>query len=208
MHNNVKIFNNLQEFWDYFEFCPICQQNNRHIYQIGFLPPYVAKETFTKQSEILHIAAVFSINQHAYSGTLQLNCQNNTFNFSLKEFIFLTNAKFKNILSCYLKADCFHCNCSYIHGLIQLNLLTQTISNFDIVREVVHLLDYEDKFNIQLKFKDNEMQISQYTSLNIGENNQPLLVDDNQVMTLPLVPLDFTNIPKVISRLKTMMLLF
>lgn len=207
----MKILNTLQELWEYFEFCPICQDFNRKVDQLMAVSvlspvsgPILPDVQYIKHPYNLLISGSIKIGTNTYSSSFNIDCIQNTFYFDLKEFISFTNTVFPDRIAFYLGAECLRCNCSHINSYFFLDINNNTVCYLKPQKEVIHLLSEIDKFHIQLRHSENKMAISRYHLDDIMYLGPKSIVDDNKVIILPMVPLDFTDIPKVVKRIKTM----
>lgn len=193
----------LQELWDYCEFCPLCQSAGRQI-TISFVPSDgMSKLEWKKKNEDLIVKLSFKIGSFRFWARFNIDCLNNSFIFSLEDLNVPIDSEATHTAAMYLTGDCLVCNCTYALSKANLDLLTGQISNIRVTREGLHILSESDKFHILVYHKKNELRISQYVTM---DDDVDTLIDLNKVITLPMIDLDLTNIPRLVSKIKTMII--
>jgi hypothetical protein len=220
----MKIFNTFQKLWNYCLFCPICQEPSRTI-SISIGPDEEWRLTeFQKEGSELKLfttCTIFDSDEpedpelrrkfrklNSCSATFIIDCDNNTFVLQGNRFAFndedpkLVELAKKNATYIYLHAKCNRCDNTYLDTMdIGLDPISNTLSNFQIEREGAYLMSEKDKFHISLQHDRGLMSVSR-----MFESILSNIVEDEKVIDLPLVNLDFSNAPKVVNKIKTLIL--
>jgi len=210
----MKILNTLQELWEYCQFCHICQDYTKNINATPSSVKLISNSlkqasfsfSFKKGPSELEFVDDFEIEENnIYSGNVLIDCHNNTFTSDLSNFIDFIKPNVKRFYSISLYGDCFICNSTHINASITLDFSQYIVNEMRIYNESIHLLSEPDKFHVTIDSANNKMHISKYMFINnLTSPGRTAIVDTSKIIILPLVDLDFTNIPKVVSRIKTM----
>jgi hypothetical protein len=204
-----KVFNTVEELWDYCLFCPVCQDPDRYLDITVGPDEHFEIEDWEWNDNQLRLNCSFRFDRTykksragSYGASYLIDCQQNTFKLTTNgpdpviadravgfEFFF------------HIFAKCQKCNYSYINTVdLELNGNDHTISNIQMDRESAYLIGEKDKYHITLSHDRNVMMVSR---CQIKDGN---LEDEESVIELPLVNLDFSNHAKVINKIKTFIL--
>lgn len=191
----MKLFNTVKELWDYCEFCPMCQKNCRAI-SLSIGPDHdFDLHTFSKIKDQLTIEC-YSIANDTEGYNVDIIVDMNSNNFELKaatqdEQYLLNNSYFYF----YLYAKCPVCK----SGLNTSDLEKKdfTISNIAVEREEFYCQSDKGQFYIDVLYDDELLILSTYDIV-----DEEIVVDDKDI-SLPLFKLDFSDMSKLINKLKT-----
>jgi hypothetical protein len=210
----MKILNTIQKLWNYCLFCPICQDSCRTI-RISVGPDRTFEFlSFKKGEHILDVSCLYKKNFYKYQVDYLIDCDNNIFKVNVFEVPnidarFHNPEKVRDVASLikeayfffHIESDCVVCGCSQTHGLdLEFDTIEKTISNIGLERESIFLMKNTDKFHITLIYDSNIMLVSRLIK------SEGPIEEDSKALELPLVNFDFTNIDKVISKIKTFIL--
>lgn len=200
----MKTFNNLQELWDYCAFCPVCQESCRKVQpQIG--PTNYSVQSIEKLGNILEIKTSIRFRGGKFAVDFNIDCMSNTVQSTItahpddgdeppqganRAFTFLR-----------LSSDCEKCGCTHSNSGEMEIPFNGTISSVSLDREGLYLLELDDKFHLTLIYDRRAMLVSR-CYMEPGS----MAIDDNKVLELPLVRFDFTNMDKVVNKIKTLIL--
>lgn len=205
----MKIFNSMQELWDYCSLCPICQLNKRDI-TISVGPDSVFTLTgFKKKDNSLKLECAFKKKQNVYTVEYDINCETNHFKIDVtdvKVIIEETKLPIHRVTEAYfyfyIQSRCPECECSSAHGAdLELDIVDKKISNIELERESFWLLKESDKFHITVIHDRNVMLVSRCHGLDDFDYRE-----DEKTIELPLVKLDLSNQPKMVNKIKTLIL--
>lgn len=200
----MKIFNTIQELWDYCLFCPICKTDCRQA-EVKVGPSAVFSLSFaSKEVDSLQLWCSYENQRHKYNVQYDINCLDNSFKIEVTERqptdppLWPSKADIKNIkpyFYFYVQGDCRQCHASSAHGAdLELSILDRTVSNIKLDRESIYLAS---GYHVSMLHDSNSMLVSKSSS--DSEN-------DHQTIKLPLVKLDLTDQDKVMNKIKTLIL--
>lgn len=196
IHSYMKLFNTLQELWDYSLYCPICQNNFREIDMEVGPDTDMRLDSYSKSSDMLEIQASFISRRVQRSIKFNVNCVSNDFKSS-------TDYSSSPYFYFYICADCKKCNASWTNGAdIEFNWLDNKIHNIGLERECIHLLEYEKKYQILFDYSQNLLCIEKCT---ISDKGTPIFIPGTPGFTVPLIDLDFTNQDKLYNKIRTIL---
>lgn len=205
----MKLFNTIQELWDYCVYCPICTRNCRKVViSVGPDNSFVLV-SHQKEDNKLVLQCTYKRKRQVYSVDYNINCLDNTFSIGEPRVVDLANevvAKPERVKEAYffffIEGICGECTCTSAHSLdLELDLAEKTISNIGLERESFYLFETEDKFHLAPIHDRNVMLVSRcYFDEKMGftESDKPL--------ELPIVKLDLSNQAKVANKIKTLIL--
>lgn len=207
--DNMKIFNTVEELWDHCLFCPVCQDPDRYVDITVGPDEHFEIEDWEADGSQLRLTCNFRFDRtdkknraSKYSATYLIDCQQNTFKLTTNgpdPVIANHAAGFE--LFFHIFAKCEKCNCSYINTAdLELNNKDHIISNIQIDRDSVYMIGEKDKYHITLSHDRNVMMVSR---CQMKDNT---IEDEESVIELPLVNLDFSNHSKVVNKIKTLIL--
>lgn len=189
----MKLFNSIQELWNYNEFCPLCKKNREVIVSVG---PDIVNNLllFEKSGNQLILTCNFK-NNGLREGQYKINCDTNRYDITnpildeYRDFYF------------YIQSFCYSCHKSCVAS-IDLELMSEIkmISNIGMERESYYLYEEKNIFHIILNHSDNKLQINKCYLKEDGRFIESL------VMRLPLMNLDLNDSEKVINKIKTLIL--
>jgi hypothetical protein len=200
----VKLFNNVQELWNYCSFCPICQNNREISVSVG--PDAVfTLNSFSKLNSILELQCEYNKRRNIYSVEYKIDCNSNQFEISVtnvREGDPETRLAFPKVEKAYfyfyIQSSCQQCNCSTAHGTdLELDVLERKVSNIALERETFRFLNEQDKFHISIIHDQNVMLVSRCYGFDR---------EDEKSISLPIVKLDLSNQSQVINKIKTLIL--
>lgn len=194
----MKLFNSLHELWQYCLFCPICRDFVRDpLIQVGFDDDFKLL-SFNKSKNDLVLNTTYSHKKNIAKITFIINCKNNSFIIDIKQ---LDKLNYPIIASpyffFYIQASCGKCNASNAYGSdIEFNYTSNEIYNTNLDGEVV----VYDKYHIQYEYQDNLMYISPI----IDELHNG--VDLGKPISLPIINFDFSDLDKLLLKIKTILI--
>jgi hypothetical protein len=201
----MKKYNNIQELWSYCLFCPICQDITRDM-QISVGPDDTfSLSSFEKNNNILTLNCLFFVKKQKYHIKYDINCIDNTFNSDISDPTpsdkYVTKASLPYFFF-YIRSNCRVCDASHTNGTdLELDLSSKIIFNIGVETDGIYLLKEKNKYHISFEYDRNKMIISRcYEDKNTGE-----ILDDNKPFNFPIIDFDFSNIEKVINRIKTIL---
>jgi len=209
----VKIFNTVQELWDYCSFCPICQEDCRDIV-ISVGPDAVFElSSCDKESNFLNLKCVFTSKKSSYSVQYKIDCQSNAFAVAIVAtdvHLLSVSAQSSNkkvgeaYFYFYLRSSCPKCQCASTYGTdLELDFLERKIVNIQLERESFFLLKGVDKFHITTIHDRDVIIVSRGHLVGDGEL---VFEEDDKKIELPMVKLDLSDQTKVVNKIKTLIL--
>lgn len=207
----MRIFNTVQELWSYCLFCPICQEPSRNIIlTVGPDNEFVITEFEKKGSELKLFCSYRQGNLSkkdksrapTHSATFTIDCLKNSYQVETAGLdpAIVATAK-EAYFYLYINANCTGCDNSYLNSSdLEFYSEDKTIHNIQMEREGAYVSSGKDKFHITLSHDSGVMRVSRCYDMD-GET-----IDDEKVIELPLVNLDFSDAPKVINKVKTLIL--
>jgi hypothetical protein len=204
----MKIFNSIQELWDYCSFCPVCQGARQISVSVG--PDMVfSLKHMHKEDETLHLECIYKKKQNLYTIQYKIDCNTNLFDVSVANVEVLVEknqipfAKVaKAYFYIYIRSKCHECGCSSTDSIdLEFGIVDKKVTNIQLDREVFRLLNEVDKFNITVIHDDNIMLVSRCYEFDEEDYDE-----DSKAIRLPLVKLDLLNQAKVVNKIKTLIL--
>ena len=216
----MKQFNTVQELWSYCLYCPICKDTCREI-DISVSPDrYFKLISFKKQDNFLHIFCtsrqkkrdVYKINYH-------INCQNNKFAVDVFEIIEtdpqemnadtsldeeekfrLRERASRAYFYFYINSSCRKCGYTYTNSVdLETNAAEKTVFNIGVEREGIFVLLPNDKYHLTMSY-DNGTTLINKCELDPYNNE---LRDVGKTFECPVINFDFSNLEKVVNKIKT-----
>jgi hypothetical protein len=197
----MKAFQTLDELWSFCLYCPICQESSRTILlSVGPDDEFKLTEYQKVDSELKLFCSYHhdpKSSSGAYSVNFIVDCANNTYCVQGGGVDQQVVKKAQDAyFFCYLYGTCYECDRTYVNSSdLEFRATDKTVTNIRIEQEAVYFL--EDKFHINLLHDRNVMVVSP-----LGDP----MMDDLRNIELPLVNLDFSKVPKVINKIKTLIL--
>jgi hypothetical protein len=207
--DNMKIFNTTEELWNYCLFCPVCQDPDRYIdITVGPDEHFEIEDWEYDGGGQLRLNCSFRLDRTykknrpgSYTASYLIDCQQNTFQLTANgpdPVIANHAAGFEFFF--HIFAKCVKCNYSYINTVdLELNK-DHTISNLQMDRESAYMIGEKDKYHITLSHDRNVMMVTRCQIID------KTLEDEENVIELPLINLDFSNHTKIINKIKTLIL--
>lgn len=205
----MKLFNTIQELWDYSILCPICSKERKMDVSIG-PDSSIDLISFNKVAHYLELDASFVKRDVAYAVNYRINCLGNTFEANVIGASPLqpvrahpdTEEALKHYFYFYIQGFCRNCEySSTVHSLdLEPDVHEGTISNIGLERESYFLLKTEDKFHVTFIHDSNIMLVSKF------ENQEGMCVESEKHIELPLVRIDLSDQEKAAHRIKTLIL--
>lgn len=190
-----KVFNNIQELWDYCSCCPICQQERKIEVSVG-PDDYFRLFGFTKQKSSLELRCQFRKKRDIL---YKIDCNTNSFDVNTIKHISNALIPPNNLEEAnfyfYIQSWCLQCDCSSVFSDdLELDFLNKKVFNIGLERENFHI-DL-NKWRICLYYKKNIMQVVRYNAVH----------SYLETISLPLVKLDWSNQLNIINKIKILIL--
>lgn len=207
----MKLFNSIQELWDYCLFCPICQRNCREIVvSVGPDSAFILVTADKKEDGALYLQCTYKNKRHIYSVDYNVNCLDNTFTVDVPKVQELPLGEIANPKKAkrayfffFMEGLCRDCNCTSAHGLdLEFDIVDKKISNIGLERESFYLLEGKDKFHVSPIHDRNVMLVSRC----YVDDEEIGFSESDKTIELPLVKLDLTDQLKVTNKIKTLIL--
>jgi hypothetical protein len=201
----MKILNTLQELWSHCLFCPICRDVIREVsVSVGPDDAFTIKK-WEKENHILHLHCTFKAKKQKYKTVYHINCLDNSFTVDISEPVRTTeraDGASAPYFFFYIFSDCKKCNNTHTNSSdLELDLLNKKVTNIGLEREGIYLLSEKDKYHLTICHDSNEIELSKM----FHDDALGTLVDDNNVISLPLIEFDYSNVKKVINKIKTLL---
>lgn len=210
----MKLFNNLQELWDYALYCPICRDMCRDI-SLSLNPDGIFKPDprFSKnESLIISFIATLKNTFNSVSlveGNLKINCLTNQ--FIIEDLSQLPNtfvsillkkmAYAEYVMEIFLESHCMICGNSYIYSNdIELDFSSNSLKEIKLDLEVVEIkVDSSKIYSIEQNYDNNKTSIEEYCALDDGSFKRKAAYHHS------LLNIDFSDLKKAFSRIKTIL---
>lgn len=202
----MKLFNTIEELWDYCLICPICQNTSREIILTVGPDDNFGIASYEKEGAQLRVVCSYQRDRFdkksLHTATFLIDCQQNTFQIeAISPDPEIVKAAQQAYFFMYMHANCERCFESYLNSSdLEFDIENKSISNIQMDREGIYIASEKDKFHITLSHDRNVMSVSRVYPEQDGE------VDDENIIDLPLVNLDLSNPAKVINKVKTLIL--
>lgn len=203
----MKLFNTIQELWDYCKYCPICTRNCREvIVTVGPDYSFILIDYF-KSLNKLELHCTYKKKGNVFNIDYHIDCKENTFRASEPRTVSVSihpiqTEKVKSAhFHFFIEGLCHECNCSSMSSQdLEFDLESSTIYNLGLERETFYLCDAEDKFLVTPIHDRNVMLVRRlYQNGEIG-------FSEGKVIELPMVKLDLSDQLKAVNKLKTLIL--
>lgn len=203
----MKLFNTVQELWDYSLLCPICDKEREMFVDIG--PDFSFEvNSFEKIAHYLILDCSFSNRLTAYQMKYKINCIGNTYEAIIENSTPITDRRSQSdsesalraYFYLYIQSFCRQCNSSIYSMDLEPDTSAGTLSNISLERESYFLLKTEDKFHVTFIHDSNTMLVSKFY------DNNGCCVESEKHIELPLVKIDLIDQAKAAHRLKTLIL--
>lgn len=210
----MKLFNNLQELWDYALYCPICKDMCRDI-SLSLNPDDIFKPDppFSKDELlIINFTAAVKNTFNSVSlveGKLKINCLTNQFvieDLSQLPSTFIPillkkMAYAKYVMELFLYSNCLICGDSSIHSNdIELDFSSFSLKEIKLGLETVEIeVDSSKIYRVHQEYDSNLTLIEEYYTLDDGRRKRKATYSHN------LLNIDFSDLKKAFSRIKTIL---
>lgn len=199
----------MEELWAYCLFCPICKNPDRFLELTAGPDDHFKIEAWKKIGSQLQIDCSFRYDREDkksrgdhYEANYIIDCQQNTYQL-------LTNGpdsvlagkvtEFNFFFQIFSKCKtCYNSNVNTTD--IEFDNINYIVYDMEIDRESVYLLEEKDKYHITLSHDRNVMMVSRCFL------QKETIIDEENVIDLPLINLDFSNPTKVVNKIKTLIL--
>ncbi len=194
----MKLFDNIQNVWEYCNKCPICQSNCKA--SIVVYADYLKMIGYEKEGNALHIHLVYDQTKRKVSISIDCNTH-----IILAQDIY--DEKFEELyedrLFLTFHGSCDQCKRFQINSNeILIDLMKNYIdSDNSIQRESFYLSCMEDNFHVSLLYYNSTMIVSRYIENKSGE-----FITTGNVFYGKMVNCDLVNQSKIINKLKTLLI--
>lgn len=206
----MRKFDTVKQLWDFCLYCPICKEPSRTItVTVGPDDDFRLDLAQKSASELKlhcgfrHLTDARRGKPLSYVAIYTIDCDNNSFEISVSgtDQSIVEKIK-KSYFFCYLHGKCHGCDRTYLNSSdLEFDTETRTISNIRMDQEAVYLIYEEDRFHISLSHSRNVMMVSRFEDMGDAR------IDDHRIIELPMINhLEFSNAPKVINKIKTLIL--
>ncbi|MEK6878063.1 MAG: hypothetical protein AABY22_00565 [Nanoarchaeota archaeon] len=192
--SNTKIFNNLEELWNYCEKCTICSKTREIAVSAG--PDDVCKINYiNKKNNTLIIDGTLNLRNQKYLVSININCITNKFTFSFMsktESLHSVDRANTSYLYFYINASCID-SCHITSTVdMELDFNNSIITNFGLEDETVFVQDNEDLYSFYIDYVRENVDIKVHVP---GESKN--------IKNAPFINYDFSDKEKLIQRVKT-----
>lgn len=202
----MKLFNTIQELWDYCEYCPICTRKSRKL-TISVGPDMSVKLIdYKKQNNNLLLQCTHKQKDQVYNIDYNINCTDNTFQIGEPKLVQLGSNPISNteqIINAYfyffIEGVCGECD-NTTASSVDLEFDDGTISNIELERENFYLFETEEKYHLTIVHDQEQILVSRLQSEGMG------YITNSKPIVLPMFKLDFTDQAKTIKKIKTLIL--
>jgi hypothetical protein len=200
----MKLFNNIQNLWEYCQFCTVCQDNTREV-SISIAPDKVFELiSYEKKDQFLILHCTYFVNNQKSIFNYMVDCLDNSFQFQIlhTEIISEVNLTSDRYTSCFwFQSECKKCNQTYVNGNdLEFHFNTSLISNIGVEREGIFISSEEHHYHIV--YSEDVMTIYKTRAWAPDEEDD---MDQGPGIDLPVVAFDFSNQQKVINRIQTLL---
>lgn len=220
----MKTFNSLNQLFDYSIHCPICKHDRKLEITIG--PSSFTYKNMFYKNDVLVIESKFryssdnkidlDLDNDVYSAmttillpinvTHIINCITNEYRFEIKKTKFVTDINAigeaiveENFWFGFYSGCPEPCDCGVNSTDIEANGVTGKFENVGVEQESIQLIKTKDMFHVSLHPKDNEIQVTKLIRDEKGD-----LLDNSNVIRLPLANIDFSNEERAVEKIKMM----
>jgi hypothetical protein len=208
----MRIFNTVQELWSYCLFCPLCKEYARSIelqvgpddlFRLSFNIPY---EKIDDQLELYCIFARevgrYKGDKRTYAATFLIDCNTNQFFLHTSGDEIINKEIDGAAFHFYAYAKCAKCKNSYINTAeLEFDNISKRVRNIQMEREGYYLVSENDKYHVT---QFHELNVTGVSRIQVPE--QFVSIEEDNVLELPLLKLDFSDIPRVVEKIKTLIL--
>lgn len=212
----MRIFNNIQDFWNYAMYCPICEDFCRTI-SFNLYPDEIFKHdlshseigneliiNFTFRNKVRDPNILYT--HPIADGKLIINFITNEFNILPNETLRANIKKYLTLneyykMELFIQSVCKKCNSSVIStDDIELNLNSNKIKEIKIYSEEITLkIDSSEIYNIFQNYEEHKTVISILHTLDDDSLKR------NSSFIHSLLDIDFSKIDKIYPRIKTIL---
>jgi len=216
----MKKFETLQLLWNYCTFCPICRTNCRDI-SISVSPDNIFKLiSFKKEDELLKLYCTYrQRKQDKYKANYVINTLTGKFGVEVLEMMDSIDSEMnadtnldeeekyrlrvkvsKTYFYFYINGDCKVCNAASINSTdIELNWDGESITNIGIEREGIFIILPKDKYHLSILYDSNKTLINKCLIDKLSYD----ILDSDKMFECPIINFDFSNLQKVVNKIKT-----
>lgn len=200
----MREFQTVEELWQYCLFCPLCKEPSRTITITAGPDDNFKLSQYEKIGPELKLYCKYrsddkyKYNKFASGATITVDCNSNEYTLEIAgDATHNQNIYF----FCYLHSKCNGCGFSYLNTSdLEFDDSNKHISNIKIDQEAVFFLSAEEKYHISVCHDSNIIMVSRC------EDMGDAMIDDPNIIELPLVNLDLSDRAKVVSKIKTLIL--
>lgn len=216
----MKIFNNIQELWEYSLYCPICESSHRTITvslgpdQIFTQDPYLNPPSIENGINYLIIDFSITIRNQFNSFTtmdaqLKINCEDNSFEIkeeksqtdTITPIILKKLSKLEMSGFFYMQSYCDKCSksSSYSEDL-EMDFVEKKIKNIKLERELVEFyIDSSEIYSVEQRHDSTTTWVTKYCLLDDGRLRR------KSEFKSKLLDIDFSDLKKAFNRVKTIL---
>lgn len=217
----MKTFETLQELWSYCTFCPICRANCRDV-SISVAPDNVYKLiTFKKEGDLLKLYCTYrQRKQDKYKANYIINTVTGKFGVEVLEMIDTPDIEMnadtnldeeekyrlrlkvsRTYFYFYINGDCSACNSASVNSAdVELSHDNHMVTNMGVEREGIFIILPKDRYHLSILYDSNKTLINKCVIDKITYD----IVDDGKLFECPIVNFDFSNLQKVVNKIKTL----
>src|SRR5271170_6027884 len=204
-----KLFNTMEELWAFCLSCPICKNPARFMDLTAGPDDHFTIDAWKKVDYQLQIDCSFRLDREdkksrtdKYKASYVIDCQQNTYHLLVDgpDSVIANKATEFNFFF-QIFSKCKICYNSSVNTTdIEFDNGEHVAYNLEIDRESVYLLEGKDKYHITLSHDRNVMMVSRCSI------QEKTIIDEESVIDLPLINLDFSNPTKIVNKIKTLIL--
>ena len=189
-----------KELWDHCLFCPVCQNAERKMFVSVGPDAVFSLNRFQKRDSLLYLQCIYRKESYLYTVEYNIDCNTNLFDVAVPQV--QINIPGQQIAAqrvsrayfyFYLQSRCEQCDGSAAYSNdLELDVLDKKVFNIELERERFVITD--DTVNYYLTVIHDQ-------DLTLVSNDS-----DQGSIKLPLLNIDFSDQPKMINKIKTLIL--
>lgn len=219
----MKTFETLQDLWFYCQQCPICRAPTRSI-EISVAPDNIFKLiSFRKEGNYLKLFCIYHQRKSAkYKINYTIDTTTGKYSVEVLELIETPDVEMnadtnldeeekyrlrvkasKSYFYFYINTNCKDCKVSYASSSdIELSSdgMSLVKEDLSLEREGVYILLPTDKYHLTMLYDANKTLINKCTI----DKNSFEIIDDPSTFEAPVINFDFSNLQKVVNKIKTL----
>lgn len=217
----MKTFETLEELWSYCSFCPICRGHCRRI-SISVGPDNIFKfVTYKKEENILKLYCTYrQRKQDKYKANYIIDTISGKFGVEVVDMIDVPDSEMnadtnldeeeqyrlrvkvsKTYFYFYINGECETCNSATVNSTdVELSHDKHIVTNMGLEREGIYIILPKDKYHLSIMYDSNKTQISKCIIDKLSYD----IFDDGKIFECPIVNFDFSNLQKVVNKIKTL----